>query len=439
MKVFPSVGLQAADILLPKKQDDLPKWSVVACDQFTSEPEYWRRVEQLTIGLHSTYHLILPEAYLGKEKGKTHQKAINPLMRRYLDEGYFQAEEGFVYVERQTSTGIRQGLVAALDLEAYDFHENSRSLVRATEGTIVERLPPRIKIRQDAPLEIPHILVLIDDPALTVIEPLAEISATLKKLYDFDLMAGGGHIRGFLVDRDDREKQIIGALQNLASREWQEERYGIGQNPLLYAVGDGNHSLATAKSIWEKIKNEVGQFHPARFALVELVNLHNPAVIFEPIHRLLKNVNFDVRSELAAFYKGQTEIQVAGNFEQMKAQVSTDSGQSQVFGLLSSGKYEAVSLSSAPHTLPVGSLQKFLDGLAVKYPSAEIDYIHGDKAIEELSHPAGHAGFILPAMNKRKVFEAVIKNGPLPRKTFSMGAANEKRYYLECRKIKMDK
>jgi uncharacterized protein (DUF1015 family) len=436
MRFYPSIGLQAADLLLPKNEVELSKWAVVACDQFTAEPEYWSKIEKETHNLPSTYHLILPEAFLGTGKAQNHQAEVNPTMERYLREGIFQEFEGFIFIEREIGSGIRQGLIAALDLDQYDYQPDSQSLIRATEGTIVDRLPPRIAIRKDAPLELPHILVLIDDPDFSVIRPLSEIKDKLEKIYDFELMANGGHLRGYHIKDRNAEEQIVNALQKLASADWQKNRYGASDHPLLYAVGDGNHSLATAKSIWETIKPVAAENHPARFALVELVNIHDPSIVFEPIHRILMNVDFDLGLEMETFFNGGLETETLSNYTSIKSIIDTQENINQIFGWLTSGKMAVVSISNPPHTLTVGSLQKFLDFLKVKYPGVEIDYIHGDEALIELSSKAQNAGFVLPAMDKFKLFEAVIKDGPLPRKTFSMGEANEKRYYLEARRIK---
>lgn len=436
MRNYPSIALQAADVLLPKNDVDLTKWAVVACDQFSAEPEYWAAIEEQTQNVPSTYHLILPEAYLGTEQAQNHQAEVNPTMEKYLQDGIFQKIEGFIYVERMIGSGIRQGLIAALDLEQYDFNPDSQSLIRATEGTIVDRLPPRIAIRKDAPLELPHILVLIDDPDFTVIHPLSELKGNHKELYDFELMAGGGYLRGYHIHDRKIEDSIVKALEGLATAKWQRNRYGSSSHPLLYAVGDGNHSLATAKSIWESIRPKANETHPARFALVELVNLHDPAIIFEPIHRILLNAKFDWRKEMELFFNGEIEFGTTANYQHLKEKVDSKEEAHQLFGWLAEDNPETVRILNPPHTLTVGSLQKFLDALMLKYPALEIDYIHGDEAITELSRKPGSAGFILPAMNKFKLFESVIKDGPLPRKTFSMGEANEKRYYLECRKIR---
>jgi len=436
MRTYPSIGLQAADVLLPKNKADLSKWAVVACDQFTAEPDYWAKVKDATQNIPSTYHLILPEAYLGSEQAQTHLAKVNLAMDKYLSEGVFQEIEGFIYVEREINSGIRQGLIAALDLDQYDFNPYSHSLIRATEGTIVDRLPPRIAIRKDASLELPHILVLIDDPGYSVIQPLSDIKDKMANLYDFELIAGGGHLRGYHIQDKHIEEQIVNALGTLASANWQKSRYGTEESPLLYAVGDGNHSLATAKSIWESIKGDVDENHPARFALVELVNLHDPAIVFEPIHRILMHVDFDLKSEMEMYFDGNLEIESLSDFSSIKSRIGSGVNNGQVFGWLNGNEIAVIKISKPPHTLAVGSLQKFLDFLKEKYPSVEIDYIHGDEAIRELSATPNNSGFILPVMDKFKLFESVIKDGPLPRKTFSMGEANEKRYYLEARRIK---
>lgn len=436
MRNYPTIGLQAPDILLPQSNIDLTRWSVVACDQFTAQPDYWQRVDENTKEISSTYHLMLPEAYLGTEKAEKHQSRVNQTMSRYLKNGVFQEIEGFIYVERETTTGIRHGLVAALDLESYDFSQGSSSLIRATEGTIVDRLPPRIAIRKDAPLELPHILVLIDDPDFTVLRPLAGRKEDLEMLYNFELMESGGRLCGFHVIFPEQEKQIVSSMEKLKSAEWQARRYGTSNQPLLYAVGDGNHSLATAKSIWENLKSVVHPSHPARYALVEIVNLHDPSIVFEPIHRLAMHIQIDLDMEFKKYFGEKIKIESLDDPAKVRTQIENQQSINQSFGLMMNGSAKILKISDPPHTLAVGTLQKFLDTLKDRNSLMEIDYIHGDQAITELSAKPGNAGFVLPAMDKYKLFEAVIRNGPLPRKTFSMGEAVDKRYYFECRKIK---
>ncbi len=298
MKNYPHIAIQVPQILLPKAGTDLTKWAVIACDQFTSEPEYWRQVEQIVGDAPSTYNLVLPEVFLGTPQETARIQATRQAMQNYLNENLLQARDGFVLVERTMGGKTRRGLMLALDLEQYDFTPGSQSLIRATEGTILERLPPRIKIRQGAPLELPHILVLIDDPHCTVIEPLLEKRNALQPLYDFELMLGSGHLAGWLVAQPDLQAQVTGALAKLADPLDFSSRYGVdaGSGVLLFAMGDGNHSLATAKAIWEKMRAQAGPDHPSRYALVEIENVHDDGLSFEPIHRVL----FDVKEDLQA-------------------------------------------------------------------------------------------------------------------------------------------
>ena len=332
----------------------------------------------------------------------------------------------------------RQGLIAALDLEQYDFHNDSQSLIRATEGTVVDRLPPRIKIRESAPLEIPHIMVLIDDPLFTVIEPLAKNINILPKLYDFELMLGGGHLRGYLINSPELEAKIMASLDVLAHEDLQKQKYQLESPPFLFAVGDGNHSLAAAKSLWEKIKGNVNPDHPARYALVEIVNIHNAGIGFEPIHRLIKNLNIDIFKRVSDFFSGQIKIYDAMNQGSMIQIVREQKGSTQLIGTVVGEDFRIIEVANPIHTLAVGSLQFFLDDLINKHPEFLLDYIHGEEAFFQLASQPNSLGFYLPAMEKSSLFKSVMKDGPLPRKTFSMGEAHEKRFYLECRKIKID-
>lgn len=438
MKTYPSIGIQAPEVYLPAKNIDYSKWAVVACDQYTSQPDYWQKVEKLVGDAPSTYKMILPEAYLGTPREAAHQKNIDETMRSYLEQGVLTPVNGFIYTERKVEHHTRKGLITALDLEQYSFIKGSRSMIRATEGTIIERLPPRIRIRKTALLEIPHILVLIDDPEKTVIEPLTKYKTAMERLYDFDLMQNGGHLEGFLVNDAGTEKNIVKALENLAAPSSFKRRYHLekDETPFLYAVGDGNHSLATAKSIWEEIKSGVSADHPARFALVELVNIHDEGIVFEPIHRLLKNVHVDLFSAMCEFWQEKIDFEMQDDFLSMKNEVIAQSPSSQKFGVFHSGVCGLAILKKDPrHALTVGSVQEFLDHLRSKEGMDEIDYVHGDDAISQLGTTGNNAGIYLPALAKSRLFEAVIKDGELPRKTFSMGEANEKRFYLECRKI----
>jgi hypothetical protein len=437
MKNYFHIGIQAPDVLIPAEGMDYGRWAVVACDQYTSQPDYWDAVEKLVGDAPSTYRMILPEAYLGTEKEITHQRQINPSMRDYMDKKVLSPVEGFIFTERVIGNQKRRGLIAALDLEQYSFIKGSKSLIRATEGTIIDRLPPRIKIRKDALLEIPHILVLIDDPHRTVIEPLSTMTAEMPQLYNFDLMQAGGHLAGYLVSDEKIEKQIVAALERLLEPGQFQQKYNLGNTeaPFLFAVGDGNHSLATAKSVWEEVKANRDENDPARFALVELVNIHDPALVFEPIHRLLMDPHIDLHSALGGFFPEGIEAKEQANFASMKKTVLESPAHVQKFGLITPQSFWVYEIKHPQQALTVGSVQTFLDKLLKNNQLDNIDYVHGDETVLNLGSKPNHAGIFLPAMQKSQLFEAVIKDGELPRKTFSMGETNEKRFYLECRQI----
>ena len=403
-------ALKTPEILLPDLSVDLTRWAVVACDQFTSQPEYWARVKALVGDKPSTLNIVYPEAWLGEGDGRI--AAINAAMADYLKNVLARRVHGCVLVERTIAAGKRLGLIAALDLEQYDFAKGSNSLVRATEGTILERIPPRVRIREHAPLETPHVMVLVDDPERTLIEPVYARRDSLEKLYDFELMEGGGHIRGWLAD----ESGLESALAGLNDRA----------DGLLYAVGDGNHSLATAKTCWENLKKTLSsaeiEMHPARWALVELNNLYDPALVFEPIHRALFGVTAEAFKEAFSAW-----LRARG------MALETAAPEKAMFTLVGDPD-EGYAMRGLNNPLPLYTLQMFLDEWLKTVRGASIDYIHGADAVRELS-AKGAVGLLLPAMDKRVLFESVRRGGALPRKTFSMGEASEKRYYLECRRI----
>ena len=438
MKNFPSVGIQAPEILIPNNQTDFEKWAIVACDQFTSQPEYWNAVKNLIGQSPSAYHLILHEAFLCTEKEQINSSKINSFMEKYLKMNYFQLIDGIIYIERYFDNSVRKGLIAALDLEQYDFTDGADSLIRATEGTIIDRLPPRIKIRQDALIEIPHILVLIDDPEMSVIEPIIKSSNSIELIYDFNLMQNSGHLKGYHVTSSNLENKVIQALEKLISPEIQSEKYGVEKNapPLLFAVGDGNHSLATAKSFWDKIKQEAPENHPARYALVEIVNIHDEGIVFEPIHRLLKGIKEDWFLSLKNYFNNILDVQKISDFKTLVSAVSNNQTEDQVFGTFDKANFWLVRIKEPNHTLTVGSIQNYIDDLILNNQINDVDYIHGDDTILELGSKSGNAGIYLSAIRKDSLFRSVIKDGALPRKTFSMGEAHQKRFYLECKKIR---
>lgn len=412
MKNFDKIGIKPCDILIPKQGADYEKWSVVACDQYTSQPEYWEKAAALAAGAPSTLNIIFPEVYLEDGDGDARIANINRTMADYLANDVFQTvTNSFILVNRSFSDGkSRKGLVAAVDLECYDYKKGAKSLIRATEGTVLERIPPRVKIRANAPLELPHIMILIDDPAKTVIEPLFEKS--LPQLYDFDLMQESGHITGYQVSDDASFDSIASALEALC----------VGENPFLYAMGDGNHSLASAKAHWENVKQTLTReerlTHPARFALAELVNVHDDGLVFEPIHRICTDVDpVELLTDMKAYFsKTQTD------------------GAGQKVTYLYNGIRSEFDMGKGTHSLTVGSLQEFLDW-KMQQSSMKIDYIHGEDVVASLSAQPNAIGFLLPGMDKSQLFPSVAASGVLPRKTFSMGEAYEKRFYLECRKI----
>ena len=437
MKNYPSVGIQVADILLPRPGTDLSRWAVIACDQFTSQPDYWQAVAEQVGDAPSTYHMILPEVMLGTPAETERIQTTQATMRRYLAEELFVCHEGLIYVERSVAGKTRHGLMLALDLEHYDFNKGSQTLVRATEGTILDRLPPRIRIRQGAPLELPHILVLIDDPQKTVIEPTAAAAPDLPQIYDFELMLNSGHLRGWHVNNPALEAQAVRALEALADPTFFQQRYGVDDSKgvLLFAVGDGNHSLATAKSIWEQLKPQVGMNHPARYALIELENVHDEGLEFEPIHRVLFDVKQDLHTALQAHFGNQLRIQPVESAQAMVTGVKAQTGPEQAFGIVSAQGYAIAHIANPTSNLPVGTLQSFLDTWMQAGGAGKIDYVHGEDVLCELGQKPGHVGFYLPAMPKHDLFKTVILDGALPRKTFSMGEAIEKRFYMECRAI----
>ncbi len=437
MKTYDDIGIQIPKTYLPRKGIDLEKWSVIACDQFTSEPEYWQEVEKIVGSAPSTYNLILPEVFLGKPGEEARIKSIQDKMGQYLKKNVLVPHEGLIYVERTVGGRTRRGIMVCLDLECYDFTKASTSLIRATEGTIVERLPPRMKIRTGAELELPHILVLIDDPRQTVIEPLKKAKSALNILYDVDLMLGSGHLTGYAVDQM-LEEQVVASLRNLADPDVFAAKYGISQDKpvLLFAMGDGNHSLATAKAVWERMKPEVGLEHPARYALIELENVHDEGLDFEPIHRVLFGLKKDIFASLKTFFSAnQVYSPVASASEMVKA-VDQVKGSRHVIGIIGGGReFGLLEISHPSSHLPVGTIQEFLDVFMNESGADRIDYLHGEEVVCRLGLQPGNAGFYVPAMEKSDLFKTVILDGALPRKTFSMGEAREKRFYMEARKI----
>ena len=506
------LGVHIPEILLPVSGTDLTKWAVIACDQYTSQPEYWESVRNEVGDSPSTLYLTFPEIYLKDDDAEERIANINRTMEQYLEQHILENQGPcFILVDRSTpNTPSRKGLVLALDLECYDYSPGAQTLIRATEGTVLDRIPPRVKIRENASIELPHIMVLIDDPEKTVIENLyanAE-SGRYKNLYDFELMQGGGHIRGWMVNDEESIAMVAQALEALISRDGfsvgdisqhsdtADSPADTGDSPaesqknavtdqqpcsgMLFAVGDGNHSLASAKAHWENVKagllksrdthsasagtsqsaatgaqrsdgqpvsgfEDVIPDHPARYALVELVNVHDDGLVFEPIHRVLFNIDAAaIIDKLKQACKGQlcADFRLYDSIEEMErekaALVKQDDmkEKSHLIPFILEGRYGIMTVENPVSNIEVGTLQSILDELLRNEPAIEIDYIHGDDVVTELGSKSGSMGFYLPAMNKRDLFPTIKHDGVLPRKTFSMGEAEEKRYYLECRRIR---
>lgn len=394
--------IRVPNILLPNKEVDLTKWAVVACDQFTSEPKYWQEVEKLTEGVPSALHVVLPEIFLDKASSLT--PGINDTMKEYLNDGTLvDVGKCFVLLDRRTAQEpSRKGLVLSIDLEQYSYTRTDSATVRATEGTVIERIPPRVAIRKDAPIELPHIMVLFNDKQNKIIGDLWEKRNQLEKLYDFDLNMNGGHLTGYKVTDCD---EVISEFEKLTD-----------ESGLMFAVGDGNHSLATAKTCWDNVKQGLTaverENHPARYALVEAVNIYDSGLVFEPIHRVVFNANEELIKSLRA---------IGGN----------GSGK-----LYSNGKFVDVQLPENA-VEAVKTVQQIIDDYIKANPKAKVDYIHGQSnTASVVDANANSLGIILPVFSKDYLFEYVEKVGALPRKTFSMGEAEEKRYYLEAKKIK---
>jgi hypothetical protein len=437
MSLAEQIGIKIPEVLLPIPGIDLQKWAVIACDQFTSEPEYWQQVSDFVGDAPSTLRMILPEVWLHSPDVDERIRGTQEAMRRYLAEGLFAPHSGMILVEREASGQTRTGLMLALDLEAYDYNKGSQTLIRATEGTILDRLPPRMRVRRGAPLELPHILVLYDDPNFSVLAPVLAAKAELPLCYDFDLMLGSGHLTGRWVDQPELLEAVIQALAGLIEPQTYAQKYAQpeGTQPLLFAMGDGNHSLATAKAIWEELKPRVGSAHPARYALVEIENLHDPAIQFEAIHRVLFNVSPDFINELHAAFTPHIQLSTLPDYETLKREVLAHSRPSQKIGMLSFQGFTLIELTQPRHNLPVGSLQNFLDSYLAAHTQTSIDYVHGDDVLSTLGQKPGNLGFYLAPIRKEAFFKTVIEEGALPRKTFSMGHAKDKRFYLECRRI----
>ncbi len=391
----------SAKILLPKKGFD--KWSVVACDQYTSEQKYWDDVKTIVGDSPSALNIVLPEIYLSDDN-TPYINSINSYMEKYLNDGVFEEyDDAMIYVERESNNTVRKGIVGIIDLEDYDYTKGSDALIRATEQTVLERIPPRVAIRKDAVLEMPHVMLLIDDKERKVIEPLSTKKGDFETAYNFELMQGGGHIEGYFIDKKS-QSVVKDALESLITTD---------SGNMLFAVGDGNHSLATAKECYRQNPTELN-----RYALVEIVNIHDASIEFEPIYRVMFNIDAD--DFMTKF---------------IDAHKADENDPTHDYECVTKDGSKNISVK-ATAKLPVGTLQVFIDEYLKENPQVKIDYIHGEDVVYDLCKAENTLGFIFKGMGKSDLFPAVVSDGSLPRKTFSMGHAHDKRYYIEARKIK---
>ncbi len=401
-----------ADFLLPPYEKNDPawaKWAVIACDQFTSEPAYWQKAESIAENAPSALHLVLPEAYLETETEAEKKSRIADEMEKVQADFLREYENSLLYLERTLPDGrIRRGIVGKIDLENYDYAKGSAPAVRATEATVLERIPPRVAIRSAAPLELPHVMLLMNDTE-GLMASVAAARDVYTCLYDFDLMMDGGHAVGYRIGG----AALTAVLQNIAAYE------SARSEGLVYAVGDGNHSLAAAKAHYESIKAKEGSAaadHPARYALVELTALEAEALDFEPIYRVVIGCDPD-------------------DFMASLAKITAEGEGAQTVRVLSGTVDKPVSFTAPSHALTVGTLQDFIDAYIDTHPGVKCDYIHDKASLLALATRPGSVGFLFEGMAKEELFPYVLNHGTLPRKTFSMGEARSKRYYLEARKI----
>lgn len=424
-------------IMLPRRGTDLFRWAVIACDQYTSQPDYWAETEKIVGDAPSTLRLTLPEVYLESADATDKIEQIHQTMRQYLEENLLETLPAGIILTERISGGAapRRGLVLAVDLEQYEYKPGSQSLIRPTEKTVEERIPPRLKVRHGASLELPHIMLLIDDPERSIIEPLFEKTNTWEKVYDTDLMQNGGHITGWFIPQGQETDAIENHLETLCDREKFNQKYNCSDKQALlpYAVGDGNHSMATAKAYWEEIRSTLTEAeretHPARFVLVEVVNIHDESLIIEPIHRVLFGVEPEhLLKELSAYYNAQ------GCHAYVSMQKS-DFAVGHCFPFYTQNNSGIFVVENPAWSIPVATIQAGLDAWLAEHSSVKIDFIHGDDALRTLGKQPSNIGFILPDIAKNELFRGVVFDGVLPRKTFSMGEAHEKRYYMESKQI----
>jgi uncharacterized protein (DUF1015 family) len=422
-----NTGVGIPEILLPNLNVNMKKWSVIACDQFTSQPDYWTSVEKLVGSAPSILHMILPEVYLNYEGLPENIESIKTVMNDYLDKGILeQLPRGIMLTERVMGNVVRKGLVMTVDLESYDYRSEKKPMIRATEKTLLERIPPRVTIRQEAPLETSHVMILMDDVQGKVIGPLYDKKEEFEKMYDFDLMMGGGRIRGYFIEKEDLLKSTLSALASLPAR-----------NGMRFCVGDGNHSLAAAKSVWELAKEglseEEQKDHPLRYAMCEFVNIHDDGIQFMPIHRVLFKVNPSACVHYIADKLNKRGAKAKILFGRWRGGSEAQKGTEIPF-LYRDGAGRII-VEHKNHPLILEDVQDILEEFLKENPSSDMDYIHGQEVFEEMARAYDNMGLYFPAIPKEHFFSTLIESGVLPQKSFSMGEAEQKRYYVECRMI----
>lgn len=420
------LGLAVPRIVLPDEQVDMQKWAVVACDQYVSEPKYWNEVEKYVGTSASALHIMLPEIYLGRADTQSRIEHTKKTMHYYFEDGVLmQLPSGFVLVERSIRGKVRKGLMVLVDLDDYEYEKGKKAVIRSTEKTILERVPPRLEIRRGALLEMPHIMLLMDDKKDTVIGPIHAEKHRLAEVYDFELMMDGGRVSGYLVDDKQLEQNALDALANLPE-----------YNGMRFCMGDGNHSLVVAKTLWEEAKKNMSEeereYSPLRYALAELVNLHDEALQFEPIHRIVSKVSPSQCIQYVTDGLCREGAQARLVFSRRKDKPRSDQTSIYFTSKESSGRIEIAN--------PMGKtaaelIQPVLDEYLEQNAASKIEFVHGDEAFLEQTVQYDTLGFYMPAMDKDTFFETVVRCGELPRKSFSLGEANEKRYYIECRML----
>lgn len=434
MKTFDKYGVSIPNILLPKNID-LSTWSVIACDQYTQDKAYWEKAAQISAGKPSTLNLIFPEVFLGGTDKDERIKKIQDTMKAYIDDGVFEDEaEECIYIERKTAYGrTRRGLVLCVDLDKYEWKPDSKALIRATEATVPERIPPRMKIRNGAALELPHIMLLANDPDDLLVGGAERISKKESAVYDGDLMHNSGHITGWAVKGEEAENMLENALCKLAEKGTDKDG-----NTFLFAVGDGNHSLATAKAVWEEHKANLSPNSPVRYALVEIVNIYDKGLTFEPIHRVLFGLNSkELLQTVSERLNGKIiDFSDAKILENAVAEKTSD-GARYGFIFKEGEKTVCKMIQTSISDLAIAALQPVLDDYMTKKGAdkTQIDYIHGSDEVIELGQKADNTGILLPPIAKDSFFATINGRGPLPRKSFSMGEASEKRFYVESRRL----